>query len=128
MRQKLFMILLFAAVMVRPGLAAAVTEEDFRARTTEQLMNLCTASADDPHAKEAIQFCRGYLLGAYAYYVAEISGPEGKRLFCFPDPEPTRNEAIAMFLKWAKDHPQYMDQPPVETEFRFLIETWPCKK
>lgn len=33
-----------------------------------------------------------------------------------------------MFVKWAKARPQYMDQLPVETEFMFLIETWPCKK
>ena len=31
MRQKLFIILLFVAVLVRPGLAAAVTEADFKA-------------------------------------------------------------------------------------------------
>ena len=32
-----------------------------------------------------------------------------------------------MFIDWAKAHPQYMDESPVETEFRFLMETWPCK-
>jgi hypothetical protein len=128
MRQKLFIILLFVAVLTRPALATDVTEADFRVKTTQQLVNLCTASADDPHAKEAIHFCHGYLLGAYDYYVAETSGPEAKLLFCLPDPKPTRNEAIAMFLKWAKDRPQLMNQPPVETEFQFLIETWPCKK
>lgn len=128
MRQKLIILMLFVAVLVRPNLATAVTEADFKAGTTQQLLNLCTASANDPLVKEAIHFCHGYLLGAYAYYVSETSGPESKRLFCLPDPEPTRNEAFALFLKWVKDHPQLMDQPPVDTEFQFLIETWPCKK
>jgi len=47
--------------------------------------------------------------------LAETSGPEGKRLFCLPGPEPSRNEAVAMFLKWAKARLQYMGQSPVET-------------
>ena len=33
-----------------------------------------------------------------------------------------------MFVEWAKAHPQYMNELPVETEFRFLMEKWPCKK
>lgn len=128
MRRNLIMMLLFVTVLLQPVFAVAVTEEDFKARTTRNLLNLCTPPAGDPLAEEAIHFCHGYLLGAYAYYVAENSGPEGKQLFCLPNPEPTRNEAVAMFLKWAKARPQYMDQSPVETEFMFLIETWPCKK
>jgi hypothetical protein len=128
MRRNLIMILLFVAVVLQPVFAAAVTEEDFKARTTRNLLNLCTPTAGDPLAEEAIHFCHGYLLGAYAYYVAENSGPEGKQLVCLPKPEPTRNEAVAMFIKWAKARPQYLEQPPVETEFMFLIETWPCKK
>ena len=43
-------------------------------------------------------------------------------------PAPSRNDAIAMFLEWAKVHTQYMGEKPVDTEFRFLIEKWPCKK
>jgi hypothetical protein len=39
---------LFAAVILLPGLAGAVSEKDFEARTTENLMNLCTASPDEP--------------------------------------------------------------------------------
>ena len=127
MKMKLIVCLFIIAVLVRPGFAKDVTEDDFKIRTTRDIVNLCTPSAHDPHAKAAVHFCHGYLLGAYAYYLATISGPEGKRLFCLPDPEPTRNEAFAMFLEWAKAHPQYMDQPPVESEFMFLIEKWPCK-
>ena len=38
------------------------------------------------------------------------------------------SESLAMFVEWAKARPQYMNELPVETEFRFLIEKWPCKK
>jgi hypothetical protein len=49
------------------------------------------------------------------------------RLVCMPDPAPSRNEAIGMFIDWAKARPQFWKEPPVETEFRFLTEKWPCK-
>jgi len=119
------------ALMLSPGIAAAaVTDEDFEVKTTRNLLNLCTVSADDPRAKEAIQMCQGYLVGAYQYYLATESGPakDSMRLVCITDPAPTRNQAVAMFVEWAKARPQYMNEVPVDTEFRFLSEKWPCKK
>jgi Rap1a immunity proteins len=117
------------ALMLSPGIAAAaVTDEDFEVKTTRNLLNLCTVSADDPRAKEAIQMCQGYLVGAYDYYVAENSGKDSMRLVCMPNPVPTRNEAVAMFVEWAKTNQQYMNERPVDTEFRFLSAKWPCKK
>ena len=117
------------ALMLSPGIAsAAVTDEDFTVKTTRNLLNLCTVSADDPRAKEAIQMCQGYLVGAYDYYVAENSGKDSMRLVCMPNPAPTRNEAVAMFVEWAKANQQYMNDRPVDTEFRFLSAKWPCKK
>ena len=53
-------------------------------------------------------------------------GTQGLELVCLPDTKPTRTEVIAMFIAWAKDHPQYWNEPAVETEFRFLMEKWPC--
>jgi len=121
-------ILLLLGVFLLPGLGLAVTEEDFKVKTTQNLINLCTAVSDDPFRDKAIHFCHGYLVGAYDYHVTEHSGQEGKLLFCIPDPAPSRNAAIAMFVEWAKARPQYMGEKPVETEFRFLVEKWPCKK
>ena len=120
-------VLLFVIVFLLPGFAGAVTEKDFEAETTQALVNLCTASADDPFYHQAINFCHGFLVGAYRYYDAASSGPKGTKLVCRPDPEPTRNETIDMFIEWAKSHPQHWGDRPVETEFRFLMEKWPCK-
>ena len=128
MVKKLILSLLLFSFLV-PGLAgAAVTDEDFKVKTTQNLLNLCTVSADDPRAKEAIEMCHGYLVGAYDYYVAENSGKDSMRLVCMPNPPPSRNEAVAMFVEWAKASPQYMNERPVDTEFRFLSTKWPCKK
>lgn len=122
------MIVLFVVACITPFRAGAVTEEDFKARTTQALMNLCTATPDDPAYSSAIHFCHGYLVGALHYHMAESAGDADKRMVCFPDQAPTRNEAIAKFIDWAKAHPEYMNEMPVETEFRFLVETWPCSK
>ncbi len=127
MKQKVILLVLVAALIL-PGLAGAVTEEDFKVKTTQNLINLCTASANDPYRDKAIHFCHGYLVGAYDYHVTENSGPDGVMGFCLPDPPPSRNTAISMFVEWAKAHPQYMGEKPVDTEFRFIAETWPCKK
>lgn len=121
--------LMAVVIFMVTGIAAAVTTEDFQAKTTQNIINLCTVGADDPMAREAIHFCQGYLVGAYHYYMAMSEGPDSpERLVCFPKSGVSRNEAIAMFTEWAKAHPQFMNEIPVETEFRFLIETWPCKK
>ena len=131
MSKKLIRLLVLASLLV-PGLAgAAVTDEDFVLSTTRNLVNLCSASADDPRAKEAIQMCEGYMVGAFHFYLATNSGKGDRgdmRLVCMPNPPPSRNEAVAMFVEWAKANPQYMKEPPVESEFRFLNAKWLCKK
>ncbi len=111
-----------------PTLAAAgsVTEKDFVAATTRDLLNLCAASPDDPLYQQAINFCHGYLIGAYHFDQAMAAGPEGTRLVCMPDPEPSRNEEIARLVKWVQAHPEYFDESPVETEFRYLMQRFPC--
>lgn len=126
MMRKLFFVLL-ATALIMPSVARAVTEKDFEVDTTQNLFNLCAAPADDPLYKQAIHMCYGFLLGAYSYHMNENSGPQGKILVCLPNPEPTRNESVAMFVEWLKAHPQYMGEEAVETEFRFLTEKWPCK-
>ena len=126
MKKKVTIIFL-TALLILPGLAGAVSENDFKADTTEQIVNLCTADPGEQLYQQAVHFCHGYLVGAYKYHEAEHSGPNATKLVCLPDPQPTRDEAIQMFMEWAKAHPQYMNESPVETEFRFLMEKWPCK-
>ncbi|MDD1633535.1 MAG: hypothetical protein LUQ29_12540 [Methylococcaceae bacterium] len=128
MKRKLLRFIAMLGILL-PGLASsAVTEEDFKVKTTRDLINLCTASPQDEHYKEAIHFCHGYLVGAYQYSIAESANDPKKALFCPTEPKPSRNEAIALFVAWALEHPQFMTEMPVETEFRFLTEKWPCKK
>ncbi len=126
MSKKVVMVIILVGFLV-PGIAGAVSEDDFEIQATENLLNLCTAPPGDPLYHQAVNFCHGFLVGAYHYHVAESNGPQGVKLVCLPDPPPSRNEAIDMFIQWAKARPQYWKEEAVETEFRFLIEQWPCK-
>ena len=122
-------VLLVLIVFLLPGLAeaGAVNEKDFKVATTQDLVDLCSVSPDDPFYGQAISFCHGYFVGAFHYYEAMSTGPKGVQFVCVPDPRPSRNDAIHMLLEWIEDHPQYLKETPVETQFRFMMETWPCK-
>ena len=50
-------LLLFGSALAVPGVAAAVTDGDFEAKTTRNLLNLCTVSADD--ARHSRLHCLG---------------------------------------------------------------------
>ncbi|MGD8662640.1 MAG: hypothetical protein PVH37_22035, partial [Desulfobacterales bacterium] len=67
-------ILLVAVVVLSPGFAGAVSEKDFEAQTTENMLNLCTAAPDDPLYHQAVNFCHGYLVGAFHYHEAQSTG------------------------------------------------------
>ena len=126
--QRHVLCLSLVAILLVPMLVSAVTEADFEAKTTQNLLNLCTVSPNDPYYREAINFCEGYLVGAYQYYLSATGDDTSKAFVCLPTPPPSRNEAFRMFIAWAQAHPQYANERPVETEFRFLTEKWPCQK
>jgi hypothetical protein len=119
---------LLLIVFLLPGLAGATDETDFQVVTTKDLIDLCRTTPDERLYPHAINFCHGYLVGAFDYHEAAAAGPDGKRLVCPPDPAPSRNEVIGEFIQWAINHPNYWSEAPVETEFRFLMEKWPCNR
>jgi len=127
MKQRWMMAVLLG-VFLMPAWVGAVQKDDFEVDTTGDLIDLCTAPESDPLQKEAVHFCLGFLEGSYHYHVVSNLGPAGKRLVCLPDPPPPRAQIVSMFLDWARKHPEYLNEEPVDTWFRFLIETYPCKK
>ena len=80
--------LLLVIVTLLPGFAGAVSEKDFEVQTTENIINLCTAAPGDPLYHQAVNFCHGFLVGAYRYYEAAGSGPAGLKLVCLPNSAP----------------------------------------
>src|SRR5262245_20320679 len=119
------LILLVAMV---PMLAEAVDSDNFRVRSTADLVAICSTPASDSMYPAAIGFCHGYGVGAFHYYQASNAGPRARQFVCIPDPPPSRTEAMQMFVEWARENPQYMGDLPVETLFRWLAAKWPCSK
>ena len=127
MRGNLFALMLLMSLV--PIGALAATSDHFRVRSTADLVEICSTPANDSLYAAAIGFCHGYAIGAYQYYQATVAGPEAKPFACLPaTPPPTRTEGLQMFVAWARENPQHMGEPAVETFFRWLVSKWPCRK
>lgn len=120
-------IALAGGLAVLPQAARAdFTTEDFHIRSAQDLVDLCSVETDDSLYTAAIHFCHGFITGAWQFHQAQANGPEGKRFVCPPDPPPTRDQAVAMFVAWSGTHPDRMAEPAVEAFFRFLAGKYPC--
>ena len=119
-------LLLVAALAAGPASAAGI--ENFSVRTAADLVALCSADPASDTYVAAIHFCQGFGVGAYQYYLAQTAEDPSSQYVCLPNPPPTRNEAMAAFVAWANAHPEYMDNSPVDAIFRYLGETYPCKR
>ena len=112
-----------------PSLAFAMDSSDITLKTTEDLYQVCSVSADNPQYSEALSFCEGFLFATVSYDYAISDRKNLKRFICFPDTA-TRNEGIQAFVDWAKAHLQnqkYMNEPPIYGAVRGLAAKWPCK-
>jgi Rap1a immunity proteins len=115
------------AVCLWPLLSGAQTRDEFLVRYTQDYVRVCSTSPNDPLYAAAMGFCHGYAVGAYHYYQTQTAGAQGKPFVCPPEPPPSRSDALAMFMAWAREHPQYMGERPVDSLFRFLAEKYPCR-
>jgi hypothetical protein len=118
---------ILTTLLLQSAPAIAVTLDDFQVQTAKQLADLCRANPQDSDAIAAVQFCQGFITGAYHYHVASVAGPATKSVICFKDNQPSRGAAAAAFVTWLDAHPQYMNEDAVEAQFKWLTETWPCK-
>lgn len=108
------------------GRALAVAEQDFDVNSTKDLVGLCSTQPTDPLYTAAVNFCEGFVVGAYQYYQV-TAGAEGRaHLVCLPNPMPTRNESVHRFVQWASNHQKVLATQPVEGLFEFLSQTYPC--
>jgi hypothetical protein len=122
------MFTLMLIMSMLPMGALAATPDHFRVRSTADLIEICSTPANDAMYPAALSFCHGFAVGAYQYYRASVSGPEGKPFVCLPDPPPSRTEGLQMFVAWARENSQHTGEPAVETLFRWMATTWPCRK
>jgi Rap1a immunity proteins len=95
-----------------------------QARTAGELAELCAANPKDPQGDAKINFCHGFAQGAI---LVEQRRTEGKKLFCFPSPAPTRTATMGEFGTWVRASSEHRTQPAIEGLFQFLGERYPCK-
>jgi Rap1a immunity proteins len=105
---------------------AAATEANFGARTTGDLVELCDATPDNAMGTAAVNFCQGFAQGAVSVEMQNLAAFRGQKLFCMPNPAPTRTETLNEFVKWARASPNRTAEPPADGLFRFLGERHPC--
>ena len=118
---------LVAMLVLSPlAVRAEFETEDFRIRSAQDLVDLCAVKSSDPLYASAIHFCHGFISGAWQYHNSSENGPKGAPLVCPPEPPPTRDQAVAMFVAWSATHASAMSEPAVDALFRFLIEKYPC--
>ncbi len=95
-------------------------------RTTADLVALCETQPNQDNYVAAIHFCEGFASGAYQYYLALAQNSPSARYVCPPEPPPSRDQAIAGFVAWARADGNAMSQPAVDSLFRYLGSTYPC--
>jgi hypothetical protein len=124
-------VVLLAGALVLPpaGAQAAVTEDNFVARTTGDIVALCTTEPTDALYTAAVNFCQGFGVGTYSVLAtAQRGNAKYNKLFCEPEKGLTRNEAVAAFVSWARAKPQRLTLPAVDGVALYLLETYPCPK
>jgi Rap1a immunity proteins len=109
-----------------PNVADAAAEANFDAKTTADLVALCSAMPDNGMGTAALNFCQGYIQGAVTVEMLNMAAFRGPKLFCLPSPPPTRSQAISAFVNWAQATPDRMTQSATDGLFRFISEQYPC--
>jgi hypothetical protein len=81
---------------------------------------------DNAIGTAAVNFCEGFAQGAVLVEMQNMAAFRGPKLFCMPNPPPTRNEALSEFVQWARALPDRMATASTDGLFRFLNERYPC--
>jgi hypothetical protein len=113
-------------VLLAPVAPRAATEANFGARTTGDLVELCTATPDNAIGTAAVNFCEGFAQGAVLVEMQNQAAFRGPKLFCMPNPPPSRNETLGEFVGWAHASQDRLAQSSTDGLFRFLSERYPC--
>ena len=112
------------AVTAPLGLTSPVTTENFLLRNTADLVSLCNAQPSDPNRIAAIHFCQGFVLGIRHYDDISQNALQDK-LYC-QEQRVTRDQGMAMYVKWHLAHPEFQGESPLDGVVRWAMATWPC--
>lgn len=123
---KLIRYVISLAALAASTQTLAGAPQDHQVTTTEDLIELCSVSADDPLYNAAMGFCLGYIDAALDYHAALTAGPEQTAITC-PDPSVSRKEVVVVVVEWSKSNAQLLKgEAPVTGVMRAVSEKWPC--
>jgi hypothetical protein len=106
---------------------AAVSTDEFSAKTTGQLVALCSAPPTDPLSTPAQNFCDGFAVGVVRVLQEEdAANPRAAPMFCLPAKGVERNQAVSEFVQWASADPSRMSMPAADGVAGFLAARYPC--
>jgi hypothetical protein len=125
MRQRAMIGLIVPALLLGRAAVGAGTADNFQLNTTGDLVALCSAGSSDPMMTAAVSWCHGFMVGTYRVLAQEELRARHK-VFCVPTPQPTRSDAIAGFVAWAKANPSQMGQSPSDSVLAYLEASFPC--
>ena len=124
-----------ALLLMCSAFAVAQNEPPVVARTMEQLVRNCDAKASsNSDATEKLLentmgtgFCFGFFAAMLdATAIAEVVLE--KPLFCLPKAGISLDQAMKVYLKYAKDHPEQLHVSARVTVAAALMQAFPCKK
>jgi hypothetical protein len=121
-----FLFLVSMVVVLLCPNAWAASEDQFRVRTTNDYVALCTTQPGQDNYVAAIHFCQGFASGAYQYYMSLADKSPNDRFVCLSNPPPSRDQALAAFVAWVRANPSAQSNPPVDSMFRYLAQAYPC--
>ena len=96
--------------------------------TIDDLVELRDPTSDSAMANTGVNFCQGFAQGAVSIGMQSQITPGSVKLFCMPDPLPSRTEAIREFVGWARASANRMALSSTDGLMRFLGERFPCPK
>jgi hypothetical protein len=119
-----------AAVLVAllfsvPALAGVM--EEYKVRNAGDLVSLCSRDLSAEDYVAAQNFCHGFAVGAFAYYLGVAEADPDLKIVCIKEPYPERKKVIADFVAWSKANQSFMKDSAVDTFFRFMAGAFPCR-
>ena len=114
-------LLLFSATC-----ALSAETMNFAAKTTRDLVQLCSAPESNELHTTAMGYCLGFVDAATDYHAVITSGELLEPIAC-PGRTVTRGEAVDVFLAWARRNEALLDtESPIHGLMRAATEKWPC--
>ena len=108
--------------------AGESTERDklaFYLKTTEDLQILCTFGEDHELYGKGVGFCYGFVSGVMSFYGAIAESPKVPKIVC-SDTEISRSAMVETFIDWSRNHPEHLQDAPVDSLVRAAMQKWPC--